>query len=88
MDKSREELVNTLSEIEEILLFRDLSDAANAARHMAKCIDMYAMQAFLLGLSKKLSDIDRKRVIAWSEAYYAINNEQPEAEAAGEESDD
>ncbi len=88
MDKSREELVSTLSEIEEILLFRDLADAANAARHMAECKDLYAMQTFLLGLSRKLSNIDRKRIIAWSEAYHAVNDEQPEAEAAGGEPDD
>lgn len=88
MERSREELLNTLDKIEQILLFRDLADAANAARHMAECKDLYAMQTFLLGLSRKLSNIDRKRIIAWSEAYHAVNDEQPEAETTGDDPDE
>ncbi len=80
MEKTREELLEVISDIEETLYFGDIAEAADAARHMAASKDRFAMQAFLIGLSRRLDEINHRRIEAWSKAYNVFNNDEEEAE--------
>lgn len=87
MEKTREELLEVISDIEKTLYFGDIAEAADAARYMAESNDRYAMQTFLIGLSRRLNEINHRRIEAWSKAYHAINDDQPEAVNAADEVD-